>query len=298
MTPLLTVSYFPGCSLSTSARESNQSLVRACEFMGLELKELEDWNCCGTSSAHALDPETALGLCARILTLAPPDRPLMVMCPSCHKNLAHAIKVLRHDDTLRRRMERQWGGEISPKLQVVTFLELLHFLERIRNMTGVPHPEQVRDLKGLKVAPYYGCMGMFPPTIRPRVGEPVYMARQLKALGADVLNWMHANRCCGTFLAAARPDVSTPLVNEIMASALASGAQVIVTACAMCQMNLEIRCSIRTNIPTLHFSELLALVLGADDYPGWFNHHLVDPRPVLSEAGLIEGPKGWAAGQY
>lgn len=287
MTSLLSVSYFPGCSLSTSAKESNQSLVRICEYMGLELKELEDWNCCGTSSAHALDPDTALGLCARILTLAPPDKPLMVMCPSCHKNLVHALKTLRNDDPLRRRMERQWGGEISPKLQLVTFLELLNFLDRIRNMTGIPEPKQVRDLQGLKVAPYYGCMGMFPPTIRPKVGEPVFMARQLKALGADVLNWMYSHRCCGTFLAAARPDVSTPRVNEIMASARDAGAQVIVTACAMCQLNLEIRCSLPESLPTLHFTELLALVLGAQDYPDWFERHLVDPRPVLSQAGLI-----------
>ncbi|MDP1762012.1 MAG: heterodisulfide reductase-related iron-sulfur binding cluster, partial [Deltaproteobacteria bacterium] len=49
---LTDLSYFPGCSLESSARESNISLMEAAGILGLNLIELEDWNCCGSSSAN------------------------------------------------------------------------------------------------------------------------------------------------------------------------------------------------------------------------------------------------------
>ncbi|MFH1139315.1 MAG: heterodisulfide reductase-related iron-sulfur binding cluster [Pseudomonadota bacterium] len=281
------VAYFPGCSLATSSRESNQSLVRACEFMGLKLVELEDWNCCGSSSAHSLDPRLGLGLAARNLIRAPRNKPLMTMCPSCFRNLLSTQIHLKEHADLRQAAERKWGGELDSNLHVVTFLEILHFLERLRQMGAAPAMEFQKELNGLKVAPYYGCMAMFPPAMR-RVHVPFdLLDRQLKSLGAEVKPWEGRNRCCGTFLTAARPDITTPLINRIMKSAIDSGAECLVTACAMCQLNLEIRCTLEKKIPIFHFSELMALVLGAKDYEGWFKRHLVDPQPLLAEKNLI-----------
>src|SRR4030065_1556162 len=82
LTPL-EFSYFPGCSVATTATESNQSLMKACQRLGFHLLELEDWNCCGSSPAHTIDPELGFNLAARILSLAPPDKPLLIMCPRC-----------------------------------------------------------------------------------------------------------------------------------------------------------------------------------------------------------------------
>ncbi|MBU2552665.1 MAG: hypothetical protein KKB20_29905 [Proteobacteria bacterium] len=287
MEPFLDLSYFPGCSLATSARESNQSLVRACELMGLRLIELEDWNCCGSSSAHSLDPDMAGNLAARNLSLAPRDRPLLTMCPSCFRNLLAGRTHLADHPEQRRAQERTWGREIDPNLEIVSFLDMLHFLDRLRDMGAAPKLETPRRLDGLKVAAYYGCMTMFPPLLS-RVSLPFdLLEKQLGKLGAEVIMWSHGHRCCGTFLAAVRPDITTPLVNEIVGRAIQAGADCLVTACAMCQLNLEIRCSLKAKIPTLHFSELMALVLGAEDYEPWFARHLVDPRPLLAEKGLI-----------
>lgn len=281
------ISYFPGCSLATSARESNQSLVRACEFMGLRLVELDDWNCCGSSSAHSVDSELALNLAARNLALAPKGRPLMTMCPSCFRSLLSCHMHLKKDPELRKAQERKWGGEIDPDLEIITFLEILHFLDRLRAMGAAPKPGLQKSLNGIKVAPYYGCMGMFPPSMR-RIQVPFdMMGRNLESYGAKVLTWAGRNRCCGTFLTVTRPDITTPLINEIIKGAVTVGAECIVTACAMCQLNLEIRCTLEEKVPILHFSEVIALALGADDYGGWFNRHLVDPRPLLRDKALI-----------
>lgn len=284
---LIELTYFPGCSLATSARESNESLVKACEFMGLGLIDLEDWNCCGSSSAHSLDTEAALGLCARNLARAPKDKPLMTMCPSCYRNLSAAQLHLKEDNQLRRAQERKWGGEIDPELKIITFLELLHFLGKLRQMGARTALEPGLDLGGLKAAPYYGCMTMLPPSLK-RIGPPTNpVHKQLESLGAEVLVWAGQTRCCGTFLTAARPDIAGPLVDNIIQGAISAGAECIVTACAMCQLNLEIRCTLKNKIPIFHFSEIVALVLGAKDYEGWFNRHLVDPRPLLESKGLV-----------
>ncbi len=281
--PPVRLSYFPGCSLATTARESNQSLIRACQLMGLELVEVEDWNCCGSSSAHSLDQELGLGLAARNLALAPPGRPLLVMCPGCFKNLFSAHLHLKRSPGLRREQERKWGRSINPDLKIVNFLEILRFFQALDQR----RLDEKKHLAGLKIAPYYGCMNMFPPELRRALPPAGRMEKPLAALGARPLSWPESNRCCGTYLSATRPDIATPLVNRIMQSALEAGAECLVTACAMCQLNLEIRTTLEQRLPILHFSEIFALALGAGEADSWFARHLVDPMPLLRRKGLL-----------
>jgi heterodisulfide reductase subunit B len=143
-----------------------------------------------------------------------------------------------------------------------------------------------RKLDGLKFVPNYGCTSFRPPQYHKQVkfveGE---MERILSALGAQPLTRTYTNRCCGSFLAASRPDISTPMVNTIIEGAQAVGADCIITACATCQLNLENRCTLENKLPVFHFSEILALALG-QEYEGWLQHHLIDPRPMLQRLGL------------
>ena len=109
------------------------------------------------------------------------------------------------------------------------------------------------------------------------------MENILTALGAEPVPDALMHRCCGSFLSATDPEIVTPLVQEIIGSAVAAKADCMVTACAMCQLNLEIRNTNKAKIPIFHFSEILALALGADDYEEWFVRHLVDPRPLIQK---------------
>jgi len=282
MAELVDVSYFPGCSLEGSAREANNSLMESAKLLGLNLIELEDWNCCGSSSANILDEDLAFSLPARNLSLAVPDRPLMVMCPSCLYHLREAHLKMQQEPEAHRAQERRWGRPIFLDLEVVHFFEVMVRLgpERLKQSLVLP-------LNGLKVVPYYGCTTFRPPVLRRGRYFQGELGNILAALGAAPLERALSHRCCGSFLSAARPDVVTPLVNEIMASARAGGAECLVTACAMCQLNLEIRCTLKERLPIFHFSEILALALGATDYEGWFSRHLVDPRLLLQERRLI-----------
>lgn len=275
-------SYFPGCSLATTAKENNRSLLAFCEQHGVRLKELKDWNCCGSSSAHSIDAELGHQLPARNLALAPADRPLLVACPSCYLRLRSTQMEVAQDPEARQEFGRLWGRPFNPELRIVNFFEMLARVADAGALEGSKN-----SLKELRVAPYYGCMLMRPPKMRRERNFHGLMEKVLSGLGAEPLQWAHKARCCGTFLSASRPVVSSRSVQTIMDGAARAGAECIVTACAMCHLNLEIRSSQQVRVPVLHFSELLSLAGGIGQGRGWFRRHLIDPRPVLRRRGLI-----------
>lgn len=276
------ISYFPGCSLATTARENNLSLLELCGKIGVNLIELEDWNCCGSSSAHRIDSGLAFELAARNLSLAPYDRPLLVACPSCILRLRDAHLHLKNDEKARYNYENKWGKSFDPELKILHFFELLSSIDLLDFSE-----DGFQKLTGLKFVPYYGCMLARPPSMRREKNYNGLMEKILSALGAKPLTWAYTSRCCGTFLSVARPDIVGPIVNGIINGAKDAGADCIITACAMCHLNMEVRCNLKQAIPTLHFSEVLSLALGTDGYKDWFSRHLVDPRPLLKSKGLI-----------
>ena len=274
----LDFSYFPGCSLATTATESNRSMMEAARILGLNLIELEDWNCCGSSSAQTMCKNLSLGMAARNLSLAPAGRPLVAMCPRCLHYLRSAQQCLKADPETRTALEEKWGRTIPTDLEIIHFMEVLvrYGLDRLKANAR-------RSLKGLRFVPYYGCTLARPPRLAKETYFQGEMENILTALGAEAVPDALMHRCCGSFLSATDPEIVTPLVQEIIGSAVAAKADCLVTACAMCQLNLEIRNTNKAKIPIFHFSEILALALGADDYEEWFVRHLVDPRPLIQK---------------
>ena len=276
------IAYFPGCSLATTAQENNQSMIAACRTLGYELTELADWNCCGSSSAHSVNSALAWRLAARNLALVPEGQTLLVACPSCLLRLSQTHLHIDKSASLRARYQETFSRAFDPELKIIHFFELLDSATRAPQFKS-PHAR----LKGLKVAPYYGCMLARPPEMGAESRYWGLMERILTRLGARPVRWPYPARCCGTFLSAVRPDIITPMVNEINEGAALAQADCLVTACAMCHMNLEIRCTTPNPLPVFHFSELLALALGLGSGVNWFQRHLIDPRPVLRSAQLI-----------
>jgi heterodisulfide reductase subunit B len=277
------IAFFPGCTLVTSAKENYQSLASFCERMGYRLRELPDWNCCGTSSAHSIHGEAAIDLPARNLALAPKEGMLLVACPSCYLRLRQTHHRLVQDPQENRRFASKWGTRPPENLEILPFLA---FLARL-DLSSYFSDAGDRALHGLRFAPYYGCMLARPASLPPRHAAGRMMETALDRLGAESLRWGHSTRCCGTFLAAARPDIVTPRVNAMMDSAVRAGAECIVTACSMCHFSLELRATRRPRMPVFHFAELLALAAGVPKTQNWFKRHLVDPVPLLRGKGLL-----------
>lgn len=277
------ISYFPGCSLATSARENNQSMMMFCEANGVKLVELNDWNCCGSSSAHSVSASLGYSLPSRNLSLARPGRPLLAACPSCYLRLKLTHIKIKEDEKAWDEYLAMWGREFDPDLEIISFFDLLSGI-----VDSGAFKDNPKRLRGLKFVPYYGCMLTRPPVMRNERNFHGLMEKVLTSLGAQPLQWSHSARCCGTFLSVSRPDIATASVERIMAGAEAVNAECMVTACAMCHLNMEIRSRLPKKLPVLHFSELLSLSMGiVSKEKSWFSRHLTDPGPLLRARGII-----------
>ncbi len=277
-------SYYPGCSMKTSAKENNASLKVLFHKLGIALIELDDWSCCGSSSAHSINTGLSIDMASRNLAIAPPDRPLMVACPSCTLRLKQTHLHIKESEELQKRFYELWGKKFNKDLKIVHFFEVMEAVGQNKhcNTDIVKKP-----LTGLKFVPYYGCMLARPPEMRHNPNYHGLMENILQSLGAQAVDWGHHSKCCGTFLSVAKPEAITPIINEIIQAGIDAGGDCIVTACSMCQLNLEIRCNLKKQIPTMHFTELISLALGTKQYKKWFAKHLVDPTNLLEGLGLI-----------
>ncbi len=276
------LSYFPGCSLATTAKENNASLKHFLNHFGIGLIPTEDWNCCGSSSAHSIDSDLAFYLAARNLFAAPPERPLLVACPGCYLRLGQTRIELAESREKRVICEDLFERPYPKDLEMFHFFDLLAEMES----TGL-FKQMTERLNGLKIAPYYGCMLARPPAMTRERNHHGLIEKIMSPLGAAPVQWPFFSRCCGTFLSVTRPRVAARLVNGIMQGAVASGAECIVTACAMCHLNLEIRCGKANRLPVFHFSEVLSLAMGEPVTGDWFKRHLIDPRPILEKRDLM-----------
>lgn len=275
-------SFFPGCSLKTSASENLQSLVEVAEKIDLQLVEIEDWNCCGSSSAHSIDENLALNLACRNLFRAPGNIPIVVACPSCHMRLKEALHTMKNSPEKREEQEKLWGRKFNVNLEILHLFDVLDDL----CLKGC-FKDHKDSLKGLKFAPYYGCMLQKPSELDEGTSHQGLIEHVLMSLGAKPIVWSHYNKCCGTFLSVAKPEAVTPAVNNIVEAAKKTGADCIVSACSMCHLNIEIRCDLAEQIPALHLTELVSVALGTKSYKNWFKKHLVDPVPLFKSKGFI-----------
>jgi heterodisulfide reductase subunit B len=280
----LSYSLFPGCSLHSTGLEYGLSSRAVFDHIGLKLVDLTDWNCCGASSAHALDHTLALALPARNLALAQSSkRDLVAPCAACYNRMKGADHALRSDPAVRAELESLVGFKYTGEIAIRPLMGVLYEdygLEQMRSQV-------VQPLEGLKVVTYYGCLLVRPPEIAEfdDPDDPQIMTHLLRAIGAEVMPWSSATDCCGGGLSLSRSDVVKKLVGKLAERALEAGANAVVTACPLCQVNLEMR-QTATKVPVFYFTELIGLAFGLKDTQKWWGKHLIDPRPVLQQVGL------------
>lgn len=282
------LSYYPGCTLHGTSEEYDQSIRAVCRALDVTLNELDDWTCCGASSAHAQSDKLANLLAARNLVLAGrKGKDVMVPCAACFSRLKFAEKAMSGE-------LGEWTGTEDSKKD----LKVLHIHDFLADpvLLEAMSEKVLRPLKGLKVVPYYGCLTVRPPKIVDAKDpeNPVALDRVLKVLSADVVPWSFKTDCCGGSFALSKPEVVRKLSGDLMAAAKKSGADCFVTDCPMCQANLdsrqkEIEAQTHTDykMPIFFITELIAIALGLPGIDQWLSKHLVDPKPVLKMRGLL-----------
>ena len=264
--------YYPGCSLETMAATYHVSSMEVAAKLGVELEELEDWNCCGATAYSKVDELLATVLCARNLAIAEKKGlDVVAPCNACYKNLWTTNAAMKRDADLAEHMNYALEADHLHFDGTVDVRHILHAfvtdeaLGSIRRLAG-------DRIKGLRVAPYYGCQ-----IVRPRrpgveldqVENPTYFEALLEAAGASPVAYPYKLRCCGAALMVTNRAAAVQMLRDLLQSAADAGAEVIATTCPLCQTNLEcyqgeVNRAYGTSfaVPILYFTQLLGLALG------------------------------------
>ena len=282
--------FYPGCSLEGTARDFHHSTMAVAKAMGLELPQIPDWVCCGSTPAHQTDPLLALALPAQNLAAAG-GKPLAVCCAACYSRLKIANHEIAADAAIRKQVAAAIGRDYDGQTPV------LHLLEILAKDYGAAaiRTRVTRPLQGLKAACYYGCLLSRPPEVTKfdDAENPTLMDQIVGAAGAQTLDWPHKTECCGAANSITDVSIVLKLTREVLAMAKAAGANCIVTACPLCQMNLDLRqqdiekkYGDKFDLPVFYFTQLLGLAMGIAPAELGLKSLIVDPMPLLTANGL------------
>lgn len=284
------VGYYPGCSLHGSSLEYGMSIRAIADKIGLELIEPKGWICCGTTPAHSTDHLLSTVMPMKSLSCVEQSGQtyVTVPCPSCFTRMRTALHDVETDPELREQVEAKLKYTPSPELKVD------HLLTTIAEQVG---PNRVaaavtRPLNGLKVVCYYGCVITRPPELTgaTEYEYPMSMDRLMQAIGAETLDWSYKTECCGVSLMFTQLPMVMDMTHEILDNAKEVGAQAVVVACPLCQVNLDARQQQTGEeygqdygLPILYFTQLMGLAFGLPPASLGLDKHSVNPEPLLRE---------------
>jgi len=261
-------SYFPGCSLKGLGRAYEESLLPVMKHLGVELQELEDWNCCGATAYMAVDEVKACVLAARNLALAEKvGHQVLAPCSACYLVLNKTKHYFHDSSAIRETIGRvlgviglRYGGDTPVR----------HPLDVLLNDIGLEAIKQKvrRPLTGLRVAPYYGCQIVRPYSTFDDQYNPTTMDRLLEALGATVVRFPLKTKCCGGSLTGTVPEAGIRLVYILHSEARKRGGDCLATVCPLCQFNLDAyHAQVASQygkvlVPAVYFTQLMGLAFG------------------------------------
>ena len=290
--------YYPGCSLERNAAAYHQSAMAVAGPLGIDLVEIDDWNCCGATEYFSINLLPAYALVARNLALAQDQGisdQLVAPCSACFLNLTKTDRYMTESPKLAADVNEALaagGLHYTPGS-----VRVRHLLDIIVNDVGydVVAARVSKPLTGLRVAAYYGCL-----IVRPGYGgvfddpeHPTTMDRLLRILGAEVVDFPLRAQCCGGHMTQISQEVAYEMIRRLLKNAADYEADVIATVCPMCQLNLDayqanVNQFFNTDymIPVLYFTQLMGLAFGVSPVDLGIGKEFVDARPALAKIGV------------
>ncbi len=288
------IGYYPGCTLKTKARNLEIAAIKAMETLGVELVELDRWNCCGAVYSLADDDLVHLLAPVRDLIRARDQghTRVLALCSMCYNTLARANKLMREDeekrDALNQFMEEEtdYAGEV----------EVVHMLNFLRDEIGWDKvKEAVKKPLNMKVAPYYGCTLTRPydVSIDPAIDPPVFKDL-ITALGGEVVEYPDSEVCCGSYQIISNADAAGKTTAVILGSAEKRGAEALALSCPLCEYNLGRKQDLAIQakedlkpLPVYYFTQLMAVAFGLPDDVSHLELNMPGAADLLREKGLL-----------
>lgn len=257
------VSYYPGCTLRTKAKQLDLYARKSAEALGITMEEIENWQCCGGVFSTAKDEiATKLSSVRALAEAAKKEQILVTVCSACHNVIKQTNHAMQNDADFAMHVNRYMAPESYDGSARV-----LHYLEMLRDVVGFDTLKEkvVNPLSGKKIAAYYGCLLLRPGQTMQMddVENPTILEDFIRALGAEPVIYAQRNECCGGYVAMEDPASAQKKSQKVLDSAASHGAELIVTACPLCRYNLEKNGE--SEMPVVYFTELLAEALGVKE---------------------------------
>jgi len=272
---------YPGCSLTGSARDYNESVFALAEAFGMELVQVPDWNCCGATAAHNMNKELSIALPARILALAEKNdlSEIVVPCAACYSRLVVTQHELRKKPELRNRIREVLDMDYSGTSVILNVIEWIdkYIAQDLDNRVVSPFNH--------KVACYYGCLLVRPDKVLnyDRAEDPLSMDVVMSKIGAAPIEYPFKTECCGAGLSISRTDTVSRLSGKIIEDAEYRGAEAIIVACPMCHSNLDMRRNDINRfwnkdfrIPVIFVTQAIGLAIGLSGTKVGLHRHFVE----------------------
>ena len=292
------LAYYPGCSLRHSAVEFDTSSRVLMRALGLDLMEIPDWTCCGSSPAHMTDHLLAQALAARNLRQAADAGAdeMVAPCPSCWQREKSSAVEIHDSEAFRAEVNEMLDAPYTGNVHVYNILEVLIEKVGLETIAGLVKT----DLSELKVVPYYGCLLARPLELLSETNDeqPMQMDQLLAAAGAKVQWWNYKTECCGASVGVPKKEIQQRLTLKLLEQAVAAGADVMVTACPLCHQNLDLRqpqvnaaCGTDFSLPIMYLPQVVGMALGFTAEEMLLDKHVVDPAPVVERAIALAAEK-------
>ena len=301
MNTSLSYAYYPGCSSTGTSIEYDLSSRAVCAALGIQLKDVPDWSCCGSTPAHTVDHSLSSALSARNLdhVASMGLDSCVTPCPSCLANLKTATHRMQNEN-FRDKVNNLLDKPANTQIETKSVLQILVEDYGVENLKK----KVVRPLTGLVVGAYYGCILNRPAELMQfdNREHPMAMDNIMEALGATVVPFPLKVECCGASFGIPRKDVVMRLSGKLLDTAGEIGAMALVTACPLCQMNLDMRQNqinkangTNHSMPIFYFTQLLGLALGLTEMELGMAKLCVSPRTLLDSIAKEELIKEKAA---
>jgi heterodisulfide reductase subunit B len=266
---------FLGCTVSVKGLNYELSTRKVAERLGIEFVDIPEFSCCGFP-LESIHHNTAITVAARNLALAESKNlDIIALCSACTGYLTEVQKLFAEKkntkelDFINNKL-KDLGYKFKGSIKVKHFARVLYEdfgVEKLKEFIKNP-------LKGLRIAPHYGCHYVKPSNIYDHFDDPINpqsLDKLIDATGATPVYYKDKLQCCGGGILAIEEETPVKMVKQKLDHMKAKKADAMTLVCPFCsimydeyQSTVESKFEIDYNIPVLYYPQLLGLAMGLD----------------------------------